>query len=152
MKETITMSRTEQRRIWVLSKLMASELTVAEAAELLGLTERSIYRLRARMERVGPAGLVHGNRGRVSSRRLDETTRRRILELAEGRYAGLNDSHLAELLAEREDLHISRQALRRLLRDAGRSAPRKRRAPRHRRRRDRMSREGLLLLKSRAPM
>ena len=139
------MSRTEQRRTWALTKVLAGELTVAEAAELLGLTERSIYRLRARMARMGPAGLVHGNRGRVSSRRRDETTRRRILELAEGRYAGLNDSHLAELLAEREDIVIGRSSLRRLLRGAGRSAPRRRRAPRHRSRRDRMSREGLLL-------
>jgi len=118
------MSRTDQRRTWVLTKVLAGELTVAEAAELLGLSERSVYRPRARLERMGPAGLVHGNRGRVSPRRLDGTTRRRILELAEGRYAGLNDSHLAELLAEREGIVIGRSSLRRLLRGAGRSAPR----------------------------
>ena len=41
------MSRTEQRRTWVLAKVLAGELTVAEAGGLLGLTERSIYRLRA---------------------------------------------------------------------------------------------------------
>ena len=43
-----------------------------------------------------------------------------ILELAQGEYAGCNDSHLADLLAEREGITISRQALRRLLRGAGR--------------------------------
>jgi len=62
MKETITMSSREQRRAWVLSRLMAGELGVAEAARVLGLSERSVHRLRTRMEREGPAGLVHGNR------------------------------------------------------------------------------------------
>ena len=139
------MSRTEQRRAWVITRVVSGELTVAEAAELLGLTERSIHRLRARMEREGPAGLVHGNRGRISPRRLGEETRARIVELASEPYAGLNDSHLADLLTERDDIVISRSALRRLLREAGRPSPRKRRAPKHRSRRDRMPKEGLLL-------
>jgi transposase len=145
MKETITMSHTEQRRAWVITRLLGGELTVAEATELLGLTERSIRRLRARMEREGPAGLVHGNRGRISPRRLDAVTGRQILELAAGEYAGLNDSHLTDLLAEREGITIGRSSLRRLLREAGRPSPRKRRAPKHRSRRDRMPKEGLLL-------
>ena len=139
------MRHTEQRRVWVLTRVLGGELTVAEAAELLGLSERSIHRLRSRLERDGPAGLVHGNRGRASPRRLDEATRARILELAEEAYAGCNDSHLADLLAEREGITISRQALQRLLRGAGRPSTRKRRTPKHRSRRDRMPQEGLLL-------
>lgn len=139
------MSHTEQRRTWVLTRLLSGELTLTEAAELLGLTERSIRRLRARLGCQGPAGLVHGNRGRVSPRRLPDAVRERILELAADEYAGLNDSHLADLLAEREGITIGRSSLQRLLREAGRPSPRKRRSPRHRRRRDRMPREGLLL-------
>jgi transposase len=145
MKETIRMSRTEQRRIWVLTKVLTGELTVAEATELLGLSERSIYRLRARLERDGPAGLVHGNRGRPSPRRLDEATRARIVALAEDTYHDVNDSHLADLLAEQEGITIGRSSLRRLLRGESRPSRRKRRAPKHRSRRDRMPREGLLL-------
>ena len=139
------MSHTEQRRTWVLARLLTGELTRTEAAELLGLSERSIRRLRARLGCEGPAGLVHGNRGRVSPRRLPDAVRERILELAADEYAGLNDSHLADLLAEREGIAIGRSSLQRLLREAGRPSPRKRRSPRHRSRRDRMPREGLLL-------
>lgn len=139
------MSKEEQRRSWVISRLAAGELGVVEAAHALGLSERSVRRLRARMERAGPAGLVHGNRGRTPSNRRSEGTRARIIELSETTYAHVNDSHLAELLAEREDITISRSALRRLLRDAGRPAPRRRRPPRHHSRRDRRPREGMLL-------
>ena len=139
------MSSKDQRRAWVLSRLSAGELGVAEAAHALGLSERSIRRLRARVERDGPAGLVHGNRGRAPSNRLSEETKARIVELTDESYVHVNDSHLSELLAEREGITISRAALRRLLRGAGRPAPRRRRPPEHRSRRDRRSREGLLL-------
>jgi transposase len=111
----------------------------------LDLSERSVWRLRARFAREGPAALVHGNRGHVSSRRIDETTRARVLALARTRYAGVNDTHLAELLAEREGIDLSRVTVRRILRAAGVPSPRVRRAPRHRSRRDRMAQAGLLV-------
>jgi hypothetical protein len=58
--------------------------------------------------REGPAALVHGNRGRTSSRRLPDSLGRRLLKLATTRYDGANDSHLTELLAEREGIALSR--------------------------------------------
>ena len=51
------MSSKEQRRTWVISRLMDGELGTLEAGHALGLSERSIRRLRARMERVGLAGI-----------------------------------------------------------------------------------------------
>jgi Winged helix-turn helix len=86
------MSGREQRRAWVLSRVEAGEMGVAETAGLLSPSERCIRRLRSRMRTDGPAGLVHGNRGRASPRRLPEATRERILELATERYPGVSDS------------------------------------------------------------
>ena len=60
-------------------------------------------------------------------------------------YAGVNHTHLAELLAEREGILIGRTTLRRVLLDAGLSSPRRRRPPKHRVRRQRMPREGMLI-------
>ncbi|MBX3032072.1 MAG: ISNCY family transposase [Chloroflexi bacterium] len=139
------MTRRDQVRSLVLARLVAGEVDVGEAATMLGLSERSVWRLRARFLAEGPAGLVHGNRGRSPAHRLDEAIRARVLELAGTTYAGLNDCHLADLLAEREGIVVGRVTLRRLLRGAGRASPRRRRAPRHRSRRDRMPQAGLLL-------
>lgn len=139
------MTTVEQRRAWVLTKVIAGEVEVAEAAGLLGLSERSIWRLKRRFGKEGPAGLVHGNRGRVSSRRVDEATRQQVQALARGRYDGANDSHLAELLAEAEGITLSRVSVRRILRAAGIASPRRRRSARHRSRRDRMPQAGMLL-------
>lgn len=139
------MTAREQHRAQTLTRTLKGELTMTEAAALVGLSERQLWRLRVAFERAGPAGLVHGNRGRTSRRRLEETVRERILELRRTVYVDVNDSHLAELLAEREGIVISRPSLQRLLRAARIASPRRRRPPKHRSRRERMPAAGLLL-------
>ena len=71
--------------------------------------------------------------------------RRSILRLARTTYAGFNDHHLCEKLCEVEGFSLSRETLRRLLRQAGLGSPRQRRAPAHRQRRLRSAREGELV-------
>jgi hypothetical protein len=60
------MTSREQQRAQVLNRLLVGDVTAAEAAILLGLSERQVFRLRAGYQRDGPAALVHGNRGRPS--------------------------------------------------------------------------------------
>jgi len=145
MRESLTLSMKEQQRSETVSRWLAGVVTTDEAVALLGTSERTAWRLRAAMVRDGAAGLVHGNRGRASPRRLPEAVRARICELARTLYRGYNDSHLTEVLAEDEGIAISRAALRRLLRAEGIASPRKRRAPRYRSRRERMAQAGLLV-------
>ncbi len=145
MEMAITMSTTEQRRAWVLARILKGEVTMAAGATELAVSVRQLWRLRVAFERDGPAGLVHGNRGRPSTRRIDQGTRDRIVELRQGTYGEINDSHFVELLAEREAIAISRECLRGILRAAGLPSPRRRRSPRYRSRRPRMAAEGLLL-------
>jgi hypothetical protein len=81
MRETITMTTVEQRRAWALTKAIAGEVEVAEAAELLGLSVRTVWRLKRRFVDEARAGLVHGNRGRPSPRRIAESTREQVRAL-----------------------------------------------------------------------
>jgi transposase len=144
--DDITLTPEEQRRGAVLAQLTAGILTTEEAALFLGVSVRQVWRLRARYLAGGPATLAHGNRGRPSRRRLGDPLRRRVVELARSdAYKGAGDSHLTELLADHHDIHLSRQSVQRILREAGVPTPFPRRAPRHRSRRERMAREGLLL-------
>jgi hypothetical protein len=85
------------------------------------------------------------NRGRPSSRRLPSRVRQSVIRLARSTYAGFNDHHLCEKLCEVEGFSLSRETLRRLLRQAGLGSPRRRRAPLHRQRRLRSAREGELV-------
>ena len=135
----------EGRKLHVLTLLEGKRISVGQAAEALGVTPRQVRRLRVALRREGPAGLIHGNRGRRSARRLPDALRRQIVALARGRYAGLNDHHLTEKLITVEGLAVSRATVQRVLRAAGLTSPRRRRPPRHRARRPRKLQAGLLL-------
>ena len=144
--DDITLTPEEQRRGAILAQLTAGFMATEEAALLLGVSVRQVWRLRARYLAGGPATLAHGNRGRPSDRRVDGALRRRVVELAESEgYKGAGDSHLTELMAEHHDIHLSRPSVQRILREEGVPTPFPRRAPRHRSRRERMAREGTLL-------
>jgi len=146
MGDTISLTTEEQRRVRILTHLVGDDLAIEEAAELLGVSVRHAWRLRRRFLAEGAAALVHGNRGRPSPRRIDAALRARVVELAgKDGYRGANDTFLAELLAEHEGIDLSRPSLGRILRAAGRASPKKRRSPRHRSRRERMPRAGMLV-------
>jgi len=120
-------------------------MACARAAELLSLSVRQVKRLKKRLREHGEAALAHANRGRPSPRRLPLRVRQAVVRLARSTYAGFNDHHLCEKLCELEGFSLSRETLRRLLRQAGLGSPRKRRAPIHRQRRLRSPREGELV-------
>jgi hypothetical protein len=120
------MSVREQHRTWVLTRVARGELTMAEAAGRLALSERQLWHLRAAFERDGPAGLVHRNRGRPSPRRIEASLRARVIELRRTRYVEVNDTHFGELLAEHEAITLSRECMRQMLRADGIASPRRR--------------------------
>ncbi|HEX3273914.1 MAG TPA: ISNCY family transposase [Gemmatimonadales bacterium] len=144
-EEPVTLGRAEQRRALVLNQVLEGRMTQGEAALVLGVSVRQAKRLTARYRAAGPAGLVHGNRGRRPWQAVAPDVAARVVALAGGRYAGLNQQHLTEKLAAEEGIVLGRTTVRRLLARAGLSTPRPRRAPVARRRRERMAQEGLLL-------
>jgi transposase len=144
-QETFRVSQKELQRVAVIASCLKGDLACARAAELLDLTPRQIKRLKARYRHGSAAALAHASRGRPSHRRLPDAVRERIVRLARTTYAGFNDHHLCEKLVEREGLSLSRETLRRLLRQQGLGPPRKRRAPAHRQRRVRSARLGELV-------
>jgi transposase len=144
-RETITLDARAQHRLYVLNHVLSGGLTAEEAARVLELSVRQVRRLLRRYRANGSAGLVHGNRARVPAHRIPDAIRDRVVDLATTTYAGVNHTHLAELLAEREQLLIPERTLRRILTEASVRPTRTRRPPRHRSRRERMPREGQLL-------
>ena len=139
------MNEREQQRALVLNRVERGGLTGEEAARLMGLSLRQARRLLAAYRKEGVAALAHGNRGRAPVHRISEDTRNRVVELARGSYEGLNHYHLQEVLAEREELVLSRSSLWRILTKARVGSPRGRRRPQHRHRRERYPQEGMLV-------
>jgi len=116
-----------------------------EAAKVMGVSERHGWRILAAYRKEGAVALAHGNRGHTPANVTPLAVRQHVITMAKGRYSGINHTHLAELLAEREGIILSRSTLRRILVEAGMSSPKRSRSPRHRYRRQRMPQEGMLL-------
>lgn len=135
----------QDRRALVLTRLIAGRVEPAEAALLLGLSLRSVRRLRAQYLQRGPVSLAHGNRGRRPAHALDPALAARVVTLAKTSYVGCNDSHLTELLAEREGIRLSRASVRRILRGSGIKSPRRHRPGRYHARRERRVAAGMLV-------
>jgi transposase len=140
-----TLTMRDEKRLDVIQRVYRSELTVGEAALVMGVSERQCYRVKARVGKAGAKGVIHGNRGRPCKRKTQEKTVRRVLELARGKYQGFNDHHLTEKLKEQEKIELSREKVRRILRAEGIVSPRKRRGIKHRSRRERRASEGMML-------
>ena len=120
-------------------------MTLEQAATLMGVSTRHTRRILAAYRGEGAAALAHGHRGRRAPNATPEPARSGVLRLARSRYSETNHTHLSELLGEREGIEIGRTTLRRILTSAGLRSPRHRRTPRHRVRRQRMPREGMLV-------
>jgi transposase len=143
--ERLTLTTKEQNRLQSLNGVLEKHWPMQEAAKVMGVSERHGWRILAAYRKEGAAALAHGNRGRMPANITPKAIRERVISLAKGRYNGVNHTHLAELLVEREGIKISRSTLRRVLTEVGLSSPRRGRLPRHRYRRQRMPQEGMLL-------
>jgi transposase len=128
-----------------LNGVLEKHWPMREAARIMGVSERQGWRILAAYRKEGAAALAHGNRGRTPANAMPLALCQQVITLAIELYCGVNHSHLAELLVEREGITLSRSTLRRLLTRAGVPSPRRGRSPRHRYRRQRMPQEGMLL-------
>jgi len=138
-------SQQELQRLKVVENAMEGRLSVAEAAELLGVSTRQVKRLKGAYDPANSEWVQHGNRGRQPVNAICAGTRDRVLELAGGKYAGFNDSHLHEKLTRYEGLVLSRASVQRILREANMRSPQKRRPSKYRSRRERRAQEGVLV-------
>ena len=139
------MNQKEQARLSVLNSVLEYQVPIAEAADLLGVTQRHARRMLAAYRERGAAALAHGNRGCRPHNATSPGEVAAVVQLATERYEGANHTHLTELLNEREGIDLSRPTVRRILTRAGIGSPRSRRSPQHRFRRPRMPQAGMLI-------
>jgi len=139
------MNKKDIKRLYVIQQVDEKKLSGLEAGKHLGLSLRQIWRLVARYREKGATGLLHGNRDRAAHNRTEEKVRAEIQRLAEEDYRDYNDSHFTEELAEAHGIVVSRSTVRRMRREMGQKSPRKHRSARHRKRRERRAKDGMLL-------
>jgi transposase len=142
----VTMSQKEFQRVKVIENAAGGRLSVREASRLLQLSERQVQRLKRRYQPDSLGWVQHGNRGHSMPWAISIPQKQLILSLARGKYQGFNDSHLAEKLRLEENLSVSRETVRRILRAAKMASPQKRRPRQYRSRRPPRPRFGMMAL------
>jgi transposase len=125
-------------------KAMAKSITWWQAAEILGISVRSMRRWRARYERHGYDGLVDRRKGRSSPKRVAVQDVERALGLYRQTYYDFNVRHFHEKLKEEHKIKLSYTWVRKALLGAGLIQPATRRQ-KHRKRRPRRPLPGMML-------
>ena len=119
-------------------------LSQTEAAEILGMSERSLRRWRERYDATGLDGLHDRRRGQASARRVPVDQVEEVLTLYRERYFGFTAKHFHDKLRQHHDFALSSTWTKLTLQDAGLVAKAPRRSA-HRKKRPRRPLAGMML-------
>ncbi len=115
----LSMSEGELRRLEVLRDVDRGDLLVRAAAQLLGRSERQVWRLLQAFRRDGAAGLISKKRGRPSNRRTAAAVRTAALWIVRQNYADFGPTLAAEKLAAEHGFAFSSETLRKWMIEDG---------------------------------
>lgn len=134
----------EMRFLEVYERSRSGRLSYSEAAETLGMSERTFRRMRGRFEAEGEAGLLDRRLGKVSPHRIAADEVARIVSLYRDRYAGWTVKHFHERVQERHGPVASYGWTKSVLHASGLVRPAVPRSA-HRKRRPRRPLTGMML-------
>jgi transposase len=128
----------------VILRAMAKRITWWQAAEIIGISDRSMRRWRGRYEEYGYDGLLDRRRGNPSPRRVAVETVEEVLRLYQEKYADFNVRHFHEKLVEEHAIRLGYTWVKGVLQGAGLVKKGGKRGV-HRKRRPRRPLPGMLL-------
>ena len=126
----LSMSDGELRCLEVLRDVDRGDLPVRAAAQLLGRSERQVWRLLKAFRAEGAAGLVSKKRGRPSNRRTAASVRTAALWIIRQNYADFGPTLAAEKLAAEHGFAFSSETVRKWMIEDGLWLDRKQRQKR----------------------
>jgi len=133
----------EVKKFHILEDFRKGYLKAIDVANILGVTREHVYWLKKKVDNMGIDGLIHGNRGNPSPRKIEGEIEEMIKTFYQEQYRGFNISHFTEKLNENEGVKISREKVRHLLLESG--LYERRNHPVHRAWREPMPKGGMML-------
>jgi len=97
---TMSLNTKQQLILDVISRLISNKLTVTDAARLLDVTKRTIYRYKKSHEKNSVISVIHGNSLKIPHNKIPEEERVMIIKLCKDRYKNFNRLHAYEKLVE----------------------------------------------------
>ena len=115
----VVMSERELNRVEVLAQVDDRRLSVDNAANMLGLTRRQIFRLLKRYRQNGASAIRHKARGKPPNNRIHTAKRDYALAVIKESYADFGPTLAAEMLAEHHGCKVSRETVRKWMQEDG---------------------------------
>jgi transposase len=128
----------------VITRAVSGQFTWSQAAEIIGITDRSMRRWRKRLSTGGYADLLDRRTRRPSAKRIDMAVVERVVKLYREKYFDLNVKHFVEKLHGEEQISLSYTWVKTALQNAGLVQRYAKRGP-HRRKRPRRPLTGMML-------
>lgn len=128
----------------VILRAVSGKILWMQAAEILGISDRSMRRWKARYEKYGYDGLFDRRQKRPSPKRVPLQTVETVLRLYREKYPDFNVKHFTDKLAEEHGIQLSYTWMKTALQTAGLVQRSRKRGP-HRKRRPRRPLPGMLL-------
>lgn len=128
----------------VILRAMSGQIKWYQAAEIIGVSPRSMRRWRQRYEEYGYDGLYDRRLKRPSPKRVPVQTVEKVLRLYQDKYRDFNVTHFVEKLHSDEGIELSYSWVKKALQESGLVRKRRRRGT-HRRRRPRRPLKGMML-------
>ena len=127
----VMMSERELNRVEVLAQVDDGRLSVDNAANMLALTRRQIFRLLKLYRQDGAAAIRHKARGKPPNNRIPKAKRDYALSLIKENYPDFGPTLAAEMLAEHHGFKVSRETVRKWMQEDGLWLSRKQRRTFH---------------------
>jgi transposase len=140
------MTQNERNKLYVARCLLDGKMTIRDATEILGLSERQVKRIKKGVKEHGEAFVIHKNRGRKPAHALPTEVQSLVLTHKQSdKYSKANFSHFQELLEEHESLRLSKPSVYRILTSHGLVSPKKHTKSKAHIRRKRKPQRGMLV-------
>ena len=146
MEVRYLMNKKEELKAHIIKCCVEGNMTVKQAANRLGFSERYIKKLKARYKKYGVSSMLHGNCGRQPKRTLDIALKQKILDIRiQPEFDTVNVMHFKDILEENYKIIVSYSFLYNFLKKNNIKSPRKHRKAKVHHRRNRRSKIGELL-------
>ena len=127
----VVMSERELNRVEVLAQVDDGRLSVDNAANMLGVTRRQVFRLLKRYRQDGASAIRHKARGRAPNNQIHRAKRDYALNVIKEQYPDFGPTLAAEMLAEHHGFKVSRETVRKWMQEDGLWLSRKQRRQFH---------------------
>jgi hypothetical protein len=131
------MTKRETEKLHIINNLIEKRINGTDASKQLGLSVRQIRRMKQRVIKLGPKGIIHGKRGKRGSRSLDTALVKEAELHLQEKYYYFTPTMACEHLLTEDGIKLCKETARQLMADLGLWTIKKRKVSVHRCQRER---------------